>query len=174
MVEQLDAKELEAVLAHEIGHIAHHDYLIIFLATMLRDAFFYLPPIHLVYRQLQEEKELRGDEGAITLTQRPLALASALTKVWLHTVDGSTTARFRTGQHLVSDQTVIRQRIERLLHAPAQEISCPHPRGKYPFLFSSLSVCIFLLISLLQFCVFCVFMMSLGCFPFALIAQLFS
>lgn len=52
MVSHLDQQELEAVVAHELGHIAHHDYLMVSVATMLRDAFFYLPPIHLVYRQL--------------------------------------------------------------------------------------------------------------------------
>src|SRR5205823_14023272 len=38
MVEQLDARELEAVLAHEIGHVARRDYLVTWLALVLRDA----------------------------------------------------------------------------------------------------------------------------------------
>jgi Zn-dependent protease with chaperone function len=57
MLSHLDPQELEAVLMHELEHVARHDYLIIFLATVLRDAFFYLPTSWKAYRQLQREKE---------------------------------------------------------------------------------------------------------------------
>ena len=173
MLHHLDQQELEAVLAHEMVHIAHHDSLIISVATMLRDAFFYLPPIHLVYQQLQQEKEVRGDERAIALTRRPLALASALTKVWLHTVDGSPRPLFCSGQHLVSDHHMIRERIERLLHPSAHEAPCAHPAVTRTVLFSSLSVFLFLLVTLIQLCIFCLFMLQLGCFPSFLMAQPF-
>src|SRR5260370_5168573 len=56
MVERLDRHELDAVLAHELAHIARRDYLVIWLATVLRDAFFYLPTSHAVYAQLPREK----------------------------------------------------------------------------------------------------------------------
>ena len=82
MLEHLDAHELEAVLAHELGHAARHDVLVVWLATVLRDAFFYLPTSRLAYQQLQADKELASDELAVGVTERPLALASALAKVW--------------------------------------------------------------------------------------------
>src|SRR5581483_5484205 len=88
MVEHLDQRELEAVLAHELGHIARRDYLVICLASVLRDAFFYLPTSWRAYRRLQHEKELACDDLAVSVTKRPLALASALAKVWQHTVSG--------------------------------------------------------------------------------------
>lgn len=117
---------------------------------------------------------MRGDQRAIALTQRPLALASALTKVWLHTVDGAPGPIFGTGQHLVRDRSVIRERIERLLHPPVHEVSCVHPVVKHALVWSSLSVFTFLLVTLLQLCIFCLFMLRLGCFPPALVASLFS
>jgi beta-lactamase regulating signal transducer with metallopeptidase domain len=124
MVEHLDQRELEAVLVHELEHVARHDYLIIWLATMLRDAFFYLPTSWVAYRQLQHEKELACDDLSVHVTRRPLALASALTKVWLQTVGEPELARLGGAQALTRAEAFIDGRIQRLL-APS-----PSPRSK--------------------------------------------
>ena len=87
MVDHLDRRELESVIVHELGHVARRDYVMIWLATMLRDAFFYVPTTRIAYRQLQVEKELACDDLVVAVTKRPLALASALAKVW-HTALG--------------------------------------------------------------------------------------
>ena len=118
MLEHLDRRELEAVLAHEIEHVARRDYLVIWLATMLRDAFFYLPTSWTAYRQLQQEKELACDELAVGATRRPLALASALGKVWQHAVEGPRFAYLASAQSLTGVGQSINSRIERLLAAP--------------------------------------------------------
>jgi hypothetical protein len=85
------------------------------LATMLRDAFFYLPTSRAAYRQLQQEKELACDDLAVGATHRPLALASALAKVWQHAVEGP---RFGSAQSLTGVGESINGRIERLLATP--------------------------------------------------------
>lgn len=82
MVEHLDGRELEAVLAHELAHAARQDFAVLWVASVLRDAFFYLPASRAAYRVLWNEKELACDDLAIAATQRPLGLASALAKVW--------------------------------------------------------------------------------------------
>ncbi len=87
MIEHLDQQEMEAVIVHELVHLSHSDYLVNWVAMLLRDAFFYLPTSRTVYRQWHCEKELACDDLAAQATQGPLALASALTKVWLHLVD---------------------------------------------------------------------------------------
>ena len=115
MLEHLDQRELEAVLAHELEHIARHDFLVTWLATILRDAFFYIPTSWIAYRQLQQEKELACDDLVISATHRPLALASALTKVWLHALDGAGSVQYSAAQSLVGAATTINCRIERLL-----------------------------------------------------------
>ena len=115
IVEQFDEHELEAVLTHELEHVVRRDYLMNVLATFLRDAFFYLPTSRIVYRQLQCEKELICDEQVVRTTHRPLALASALTKVWLHAADESSFFRWSGAQSLVDAQPSINSRIERLL-----------------------------------------------------------
>lgn len=125
VVEHLDRRELEAVLAHELAHVARRDYLVIWLATVLRDAFFYLPTSWAAYRQLQHEKELACDDLAVNVTRRPLALASALAKVWQQAVDGPSHA---TAQPFVGAGELIEDRIERLLAVPAPTTGPPRSR----------------------------------------------
>lgn len=112
MVERLDRRELEAVLAHELGHVARRDYLVVWLATVMRDAFLYLPTSWGAYRQLQREKEPACDDLAVGATRRPLALASALAKVWGHAAGGP---GLGLAQALADGDEAIEFRIERLL-----------------------------------------------------------
>ncbi len=125
MVDHLDRHELDAVVAHELGHVARHDYLVIWLATVLRDAFWYLPASWVAYQQLKLEKEFASDDLAVRATRRPLALASALTKVWQHAVDRP---RFGVAQSLVRASESIEGRITRLLDAPAMASTPPSSR----------------------------------------------
>jgi beta-lactamase regulating signal transducer with metallopeptidase domain len=114
MTEHLDQRELEAVLAHELGHVVRRDYLAIWLATLLRDAFCYLPTSWVAYRQLQQEKELACDELAIGATNRPLALASALAKTWQYALGERSPG---LAQSLIGGNQLMENRIERLLAA---------------------------------------------------------
>jgi beta-lactamase regulating signal transducer with metallopeptidase domain len=118
MVEHLDQYELEAVLTHELGHVTRRDYLVIWLATILRDAFCYLPTSWFAYRQLQNEKELACDDLVIATTHRPLALASALAKIWQYAVARS---NFGLAQPLEGGSQLLKGRIERLL-TPAKPL----------------------------------------------------
>lgn len=114
MVEQLDRRELESVLAHELAHVARRDYLVVWLAMILRDAFFYLPTSRIAFRRLQGEKELACDDLAVCATGRPLALASALGKVWLRGPEMRVAA---LAQPLSGTGASMETRIERLLNA---------------------------------------------------------
>lgn len=112
MLEKLDDRELQAVLAHELAHVARRDYQVVWLATSLRDAFFYLPTSWMAYRHLQRDKETACDDLAVVATDRPLSLASALGKVWHRAVTGGTLSM---AQPLVGSGGIIETRIERLL-----------------------------------------------------------
>jgi beta-lactamase regulating signal transducer with metallopeptidase domain len=145
MVEHLDQEEVEAVLMHELAHIQRADYLINWVALMLRDAFFYLPPIRVLYRQLQREKELACDDLVVHITQRPLALASALTKVWLYQVEIRSAVLAQT---LVAKDEGIEGRVERLLSKTPE--CCEKPQ---PFLFlppMTLSVSVLFLVTIIS------------------------
>lgn len=121
MEEHLDRRELEAVIMHELAHVARRDTLILWMGRVLRDAFWYLPTSRAAYRQLEEDKEFACDDLVVGMTHRPLALASALTKVWLQEVDGAaTSATFTYGlaQHLEGTRPQMVTRIERLMARP--------------------------------------------------------
>lgn len=138
MIDHLDRRELEAVLAHEMEHVARRDYLVVWLSLVLRDAFFYLPTCHIAYRQLQHEKELACDDMTVRVTRRPLALASALAKVWQNVVaEPRFLAAFGAAQPLVKGEEVIHGRIERLLSSSPSKIptqtSRPHTFGTKVF-----------------------------------------
>ena len=124
MLEQLDARELEAVLAHELGHLARRDYPLAWLASVLRDAFFYVPTSRRALRQIQHDTEVACDDLAVGVTGRPLALASALAKVWQQ---GLAVPTFAAGQALVEPGTTIEQRIRRLLDPTAAARRPPTP-----------------------------------------------
>lgn len=106
LVELLEPHELEAVLAHELAHLAHRDLLVMniassprnlrsLLGTMmgdsLRGAVILLPAwvfvgvlellCHLPMRLLSRYRELQADLAAAQVTQRPGNLASALQRI---------------------------------------------------------------------------------------------
>lgn len=115
MEEHLDQQELEAVIMHELAHVARQDTLILWMGRVLRDAFWYLPTSRVAYRQLEQDKEFACDDLAVDVTHRPLALASALTKVWLQVVDGAAATTFELAHHLEGTQPQIVERVERLM-----------------------------------------------------------
>ncbi|MGH7319545.1 MAG: M56 family metallopeptidase [Candidatus Rokuibacteriota bacterium] len=81
----LGDQELRAVLAHEVAHMRQGDYLLNWLLVVLRSALFYLPPWPVASETLAEVREHRADRLSVGYTADPLALASALVKVWRHT-----------------------------------------------------------------------------------------
>jgi Zn-dependent protease with chaperone function len=125
-LDHLDRREIEAVLAHELGHIAHRDCPAAWLASVLRDAFCYLPASRAAYQHLQHEKELACDDLAVHITHRPLALASALAKVWQ---PGLAANRGGTLQPFEGAAGSVEERIERLLAYTAPSVAPgPSPR----------------------------------------------
>jgi Zn-dependent protease with chaperone function len=129
MQEHLDQRELEAVIMHELAHVARRDTLALWMGRVLRDTFWYLPTSRAAYRQLEQDTELACDDLAVGVTHRPLALASALTKVWLQAAEGTAPPTMELAHHLeggIQQQMVAR--IERLMakHAfSAVTVSAP-------------------------------------------------
>ena len=80
LLEQLDAREWEAVLAHELGHLRELDgrYLTFFrtLSRMMR----WDPILAYFADSLTRREEFRADLDAVEVTRRPRALARALYK----------------------------------------------------------------------------------------------
>lgn len=78
----LEPAEIEAVLAHEVAHLAAADPPLAFAAGLLRDLIAWNPLAHLAFHRFTLDRELEADRRAASLTGRPLALASSLLRVW--------------------------------------------------------------------------------------------
>jgi Zn-dependent protease with chaperone function len=115
MLHALDARELESVVAHELGHAVRRDAVVLWLASVLRDAFPYLATVHRAYRQLLADKEAACDDLAVAVTGRPLALASALAKVWSRALGDPGAG---AAPALAGPGCQVEERICRLLHRP--------------------------------------------------------
>lgn len=80
LLSELDVREWEAVLAHEVGHLRELDgrYLTFFrtLSRLMR----WDPILAYVAESLTSREEYRADLAAVTQTQRPRAMARALYK----------------------------------------------------------------------------------------------
>ncbi len=111
LLERLNKEEVEAVLAHEIGHVAHWDVAVITAASLVPRILYFLvltffvprdnngrPTItgmfasyiaafvvelvaSLMVRWLSRTRELYADEFSALSTRKPLTLANALAKI---------------------------------------------------------------------------------------------
>jgi Zn-dependent protease with chaperone function len=78
LLDQLDAAELEGVLAHELAHVKRRDNLVAATLGVLRDLVFFVPGGGWAVSQLHRERERAADQLAVRVTGKPGALASGL------------------------------------------------------------------------------------------------
>ncbi len=81
LIEILDTKELETVLAHELSHIRNHDLEFRKYGLFVRFALFLNPLVHLTEPFISRSREYLADETAAWITSAPNMLASALLKI---------------------------------------------------------------------------------------------
>jgi beta-lactamase regulating signal transducer with metallopeptidase domain len=72
---------LEAVIAHELAHLARRDLLVNLLQRIVETLLFYHPAVWWLSRRLRIERELCCDEQAIAVTGRRLEYVQALAHV---------------------------------------------------------------------------------------------
>src|ERR1043166_4456586 len=73
--------QLEAVIAHELGHLRRHDHLFHLLQTFAEPLLFYPPAVWWVSRRVRTERELVCDDLAVAATGDALTYARALTQL---------------------------------------------------------------------------------------------
>jgi beta-lactamase regulating signal transducer with metallopeptidase domain len=70
--------QIEALLAHELAHIARHDFAVNLLQAVSEALFFYHPAAHAINRHIRREREHACDDVAVALTHDSLGYAQAL------------------------------------------------------------------------------------------------
>ena len=73
------AKQMEAILVHELAHIRRRDYLMNMIQSILEVIFFYHPVVWWLSRNIRIERENICDDIAITITGNTMEFARALT-----------------------------------------------------------------------------------------------
>jgi len=74
----LTARQLEAIIAHELAHIRRHDYLINLLQAVVETLLFCHPAVWWVSRQIRQEREHCCDDLAVAVCGDSLTYARAL------------------------------------------------------------------------------------------------
>lgn len=126
LIRLLNARELRAVLAHEIGHIRRSRRPFMVLVFLLRVAMFFNPVILMEFRRLVQEEEKICDDVAVALTGDRAALAAALRKFYDAETGGQPArhgdgARMRDRIEEYSHSLLMESRIARLEETPALE-----------------------------------------------------
>jgi len=116
LVMSMPRDEVEAVLAHELAHIARKDYLVNMLQYFVDILFFYHPALRWVSKVIRAERENCCDDIAVTVAGNSVNVAKAITKI-AETEQGN----------LVFVQTAsgsrwsLLKRIKRLLNPPEKD-----------------------------------------------------
>ena len=141
LIENLDDEELEAVLAHELAHLKRGDSWSALLARLARDVMFFNPLAHWIHRALEPLREEACDDLAVSITGKPLALASGLLKAWRGQNEMSA---LTLGHALISSRTDLERRVTRLLTMPAH----PPRNQQFDFVFSCVATLLTLAFSI--------------------------
>jgi TonB family protein len=110
----LTTLQLEAVLAHEIGHIKRYDYLVNMLQMVVETLLFYHPAVWWASKRIRVERELCCDDLAVQFSGNALRYARALTTLEKLRVHAPDIAMASTGGPLL-------YRIQRLMGVTTKE-----------------------------------------------------
>lgn len=80
---QLDLKQVEAILIHELSHVRRNDYLINLVKTCIETLLFFNPFVWLTTKFIHIEREHACDDLVVKITGTPLTYAHALLKLEL-------------------------------------------------------------------------------------------
>jgi Zn-dependent protease with chaperone function len=112
-VEALTFDELQAALAHEIGHIRRSRRPVMVLIFLLRVIMFFNPIILMEFRRIVQEEEKICDDLAVALTGNRKALANALRKFYFPEDEDH--------EHMMRDSPRLRDRLEEYSHTMLME-----------------------------------------------------
>jgi D-alanyl-D-alanine endopeptidase (penicillin-binding protein 7) len=116
LVTGMSPQLLDALLAHELGHIRHHDYLVNLLQNAVETLLFYHPAVWWLSARVRAERELMADDFAARLLDDPRTVALALSELEKSRFQAQAIAQAATGGQLA-------QRVRRLVMPKAQGLN---------------------------------------------------
>lgn len=81
LLSNLDPRQVESILAHELAHIRRHDYLFNLLQSLVEIVLFFNPATWWISSLIRNEREHSCDEMAIAATGNQLAFVQTLAKL---------------------------------------------------------------------------------------------
>lgn len=81
LINQLSASEVEAILAHELAHIARRDWLFNLLQAFMETLFYYHPVVWWLSHRIRAERENCCDDVAVALSGNPLMYVKTLVRL---------------------------------------------------------------------------------------------
>lgn len=113
-VNQLSLEQVEAILAHELAHVARYDYLINILQTIVEALFYFNPAVWWISSNIRLERESCCDDLAVQTCGNSIAYAKALVALQeMHPVPTSTLAL-----SFSQNKQQLLHRIQRILKSP--------------------------------------------------------
>ncbi|HUP40090.1 MAG TPA: M56 family metallopeptidase [Vicinamibacterales bacterium] len=113
---QLNAAQVEAILAHELAHVQRHDYVVNLMQTVAETLLFYHPAVWWLSARIRDEREHCCDDVAIAVCGDAAGYAAALTELEAWRSGELSLAAAATGGSLVT-------RIRRILRVEISEDS---------------------------------------------------
>jgi uncharacterized protein (TIGR03435 family) len=78
---QLNAAQVEAILAHELAHVRRHDYVVNLVQTLAETLLFYHPAVWWLSARIRDEREHCCDDVAVAVCGNPVEYATALAEL---------------------------------------------------------------------------------------------
>jgi beta-lactamase regulating signal transducer with metallopeptidase domain len=110
--QKLSAAEIEAVIAHELGHVQNFDLVGTIFVQIFGDLFWFVPGYRPLARKIDRLREIVADQWAVRAGIEPTQLAMALIK--LKEIPLSTN-RFLLYSAFFREKALLKERVDRLL-----------------------------------------------------------
>ncbi len=112
-INNLSTQQVEAILAHELSHIARHDFVLNILQSIVEALFYFNPAVWWVSARIRTERENCCDDMAVALCGNSIAYAKALVSLQeMHQ------ARPVLAMSFSKNKNQLLHRIQRILQSP--------------------------------------------------------
>lgn len=118
LVSNLSAKDIEAILIHELAHVKRYDYLINIIQLFIETTLFYNPFVWLITSIIRKEREHCCDDLVLKHTEEKLVYAKALASLEQYRIQSAVPAL-----GAASNKNQLLNRIKRIIEMKKSNIN---------------------------------------------------